>query len=248
MTRHPLVLAAPLLLAGAVVALSFAAATPVDRPDAEPPVITPGGPLADAKPVPPPSDAIVLFDGSSLDAWQTTDNKPAAWTLADGAMTIAPGSGSIITKQKFSDAQIHVEFATPAQPHGESQERGNSGVYLQGRYEVQVLDSFQNQTYPDGQCGAIYKQHAPLVNASLPPGRWQTYDIIFRAARFDDAGNKTANATITVLHNGVLIQDHAEVSGITGSAPFKESAAPGPIYLQDHGNPGRFRNIWIRPL
>lgn len=239
MSTRPLTIAF-LALAGA--AFAFA---PLSRPD-EPKVVTPGA--NDAPPVPPPSDAVVLFDGKTLDNWQTMDKKPSPWGLADGAMVIRPGGASVITKQTFKDFQLHVEFATPAEPHGDSQERGNSGVYLQGRYELQVLDSFKNPTYPDGQCGAIYKKHAPLVNASREPGKWQTYDIVFRAARYDAAGKKTENARATVLHNGVLIQNNSEIDGTTGVAPLSESAEPGPIYLQDHGNPVKYRNIWIRPL
>lgn len=225
-------------------ALAFA---PLSRPD-EPAVIKPGTPADMSKPTPPPSDATVLFDGRSLDNWQTMDKKPAPWGLADGAMVIRPGGASIITKETFGDCQLHVEFATPTDLSGASQERGNSGVYLQGRYEVQVLDSYNNKTYPDGQCGAVYGKHPPLVNACRGPGEWQTYDIIFRAARFDAAGKKTENARVTVLHNGVLIQNNAEIDGTTGSSPIKESAEPGPVYLQDHGNPVKYRNIWIRPL
>jgi hypothetical protein len=211
-----------------------------------PRAVVPGAACAGA-----PSDAIVLFDGTSLDQWTGPDGKPAGWKAegkAGGAMTIVPGSGSIRTRKSFGDCQIHVEFATPTPASGEGQERGNSGVYIQGRYEVQVLDSFKSETYPDGQCGAIYKQHAPLVNACRAPGEWQSYDIVFRAAKFDSAGKVSRPVRITVLHNGVLIQDNAEVRGTTGSAPGKEEPGDGPIDLQDHGNAVKYRNIWVRPL
>lgn len=216
----------------------------------EPRIVSPGR-IAAVTPVAPPSDAVVLFDGTSLDSWRGESDEPAVWHV-DGqpgaAMTIKPGGGGIFSKMTYADAQIHVEFATPSEPKGEGQERGNSGVYIQGRYEVQVLDSFKNSTYPNGQCGAIYAQHAPLVNASRGPGEWQTYDIIFRAAKFDDAGKRIAPARLTVIHNGVLIQDHAEASGETTAAPMKEGSGDGPLFLQDHGNAVRYRNIWIRRL
>ncbi len=199
-------------------------------------------------PDPVPSDAIVLFDGTSLEHWQHADGSPASWIVEDGAMTVKPGSGSIHTVPVLQSAQLHIEFATPAEVQGEGQGRGNSGVYLQRRYEVQVLDSYENQTYADGQCGAIYKQYPPLVNASRGPGEWQTYDIIFTAAEFDDAGSKTSPARVTVIHNGVLIQHDRPLKGVTGASRFGESSEPGPILLQDHGNPVRYRNIWYRPL
>lgn len=197
----------------------------------------------------PPSDAIVLFDGSSAEQWRRADGMAdCPWRIEDGAMVVVPGAGSITSRQAFRDIQLHIEFATPAVVVGDGQGRGNSGVYLMGRYEVQILDSFGNETFPKGQCGAIYNTHPPLVNASRPPGEWQTYDIVFRAPRFDDLGNKVGNASITVLHNGVLIHDSAEVPSPTGAAPNRESPGAGPIYLQDHGNPVRFRNIWVREL
>lgn len=213
----------------------------VDREDDPPRVVEPGTSTR------PPSDAVVLFDGSSLEGWTSVDGSPARWTVEAGAMVVN-GTGSIRSTHMFKDAQIHIEFATPAEVAGEGQGRGNSGVYIQGRYEVQVLDSYGNETYADGQCGAIYGQHAPLVNASRPPGVWQTYDIIFRGARFDASGRKTEPARITVLHNGVVIHDHAEASGPTGASLSRESPEPGPLLLQDHGNPVRFRNVWVREL
>ncbi len=234
-------------------ALGLAGQPDKNSEPAEPRIVTPGAaPCMFA----PPSDAIILFDGTNLDEWTVAPDKdpsrgPAKWKpegKRGGAMTIEPHSGSIVTKRTFGDAQIHVEFATPEKVEGDGQERGNSGVYLQGRYEVQVLDSFNNKTYFDGQCGAVYKQHAPLVNASRAPGQWQTYDIIFHAARFDPKGQKVSPARVTVLHNGVLIQDEATITGTTGGSLSPEGPGEGPLYLQDHGNPGRYRNIWMRPL
>jgi hypothetical protein len=195
-----------------------------------------------------PSDAIVLFDGSSLDGWTYTNGKAAEWSIEGDAMVVKPGSGSIVSKAKFNDAQIHLEFATPTKVEGEGQGRGNSGMYLQGRYEVQILDSFENETYGNGQCSAIYGQYEPLVNVSRGPGQWQTFDVIFHAPKFDGDGKKTAPGTVTVFHNGVLTQDHVELQGVTGGSLSPESAEPGPILLQDHNNLTRFRNVWVRRL
>jgi len=210
-----------------------------------PPVITPG-----AAPGGAPSGAVVLFDGSSLSNWTTREGKPAGWKAEGkpgGTVTVVPKSGDIVSTQTFGSAQIHVEFMTPVE-EGEGQDRGNSGVYIQGRYELQVLDSFKNETYPDGQCGAVYKQHVPLVNVCRPQGQWQTYDIIFHAAAFDGSGKKTANARITALQNGVLIQDNAEIAGPTGGAIVEQEKPTGPLLLQEHGHPVQFRNVWFRPL
>lgn len=219
-------------------ALSLLTAAACYSQDGAPPVVS-------ALPCEAPSDAIVLFDGDDLDNWQHRDGSPAGWKLVDGAMEVT--EGGIVTRQKFGDMQLHLEFRMPAPPVGEGQDRGNSGVYIHGNYEVQVLDSYMNETYFDGQCAAIYKLSAPLVNASRPPGLWQTYDIIFRAARFDSQGAVTEKATVTVLHNGVLVQDHVEVSP-TGGAMGNEEFEEGPIFLQDHNHPVRFRNIWVRDL
>jgi hypothetical protein len=217
---------------------------------AEPVIIDPG-PVAG-----PPSDAIVLFDGKDLSAWNNVNGGEAKWLVKDGIMTVVPRSGSITTKQEFGDVQLHLEWATPAEVVGEGQGRGNSGVYLMGRYEVQILDSFNNQTYFGGQAGAIYKQYAPLVNASRAPGLWQTYDIIFHAPAFDAQGGVTKRGRVTVLHNGVLVQDNVEILGATsqkgGPQPdipdYKPHPAKASLLLQDHHNPVRFRNIWVRPL
>lgn len=207
--------------------------------DPEPKVIDPG---------PPPSDAIVLFDGKDLSQWKAQGGGEAKWKLLGDGSTEVSGTGSIVTKESFGDCQLHVEWATPAEVKGKDQGRGNSGVYLQGRYEIQVLDSYENKTYPKGQAGAFYMQAAPLVNASRKPGEWQTYDIIFRAPK-TDADGKTIPGSFTVLHNGILVQDHTPVKGdATTAALFKGVTATGPLVLQDHGNPVRYRNIWLRKL
>jgi hypothetical protein len=215
-------------------------------PKEEPRVVTPGESGL------PPSDAVVLFDGKDLSQWVGKDGGPARWKVENGYMEVVRGTGDITSKQKFGDMQLHVEWATPKKVEGEGQGRGNSGVFLMNQYEVQVLDSYQNKTYYHGQAGAIYKQYAPLVNASRPPGEWQTYDIIFRAPKRDEAGNIVKKATVTVLHNGVLIQDHVEILGTTThldvEPTYEKHADQEPIKLQDHGNPMRFRNIWVRPL
>jgi hypothetical protein len=239
-------LAAMTISAGAQVSTKWPQHS-TERP--QPPVVTPG-PFADAR---PPSDAIVLFDGQSLAGWTSSDHagESAKWKLADGYVEVVAGTGAIETKQAFGDVQLHVEWRAPTPPKGESQERGNSGVFLMGRYEVQVLDSYHNITYPDGQAGAIYGQFPPLVNASRPPGEWQTYDIVFHRPRFDASGAVVKPARVTVLHNGVLVQDNVELSGPTAHQsrpPYAKHADALPLMLQDHGDPMRFRNIWIRKL
>lgn len=209
------------------------------KPDPEPPVVEPG---------PPPSDAMVLFDGKDLSLWESEDNGPAKWQVKDGVMTVVPHSGYIHTKAAFGSCQLHIEWASPSVVTGEGQGRGNSGVYLMGRYEIQVLDSFQNKTYPNGQCGALYGHSAPLVNACRKPGEWQSYDIIFHPPELLEDGSVQAGSC-TVMHNGVLIQDHIPVGDKpTTAAPLNGLASKGPLYLQDHGNPVRFRNVWIRQL
>ena len=225
----------------AVGAVAGAQKTQKIKPD-PPRVVSPGLGAA------PPSDAIVLFNGENLAGWTKRDGSAAGWKVEDGVMLAVRGQGPVISEELFQDVQLHLEFATPSPPTGKGQGRGNSGVYLQGRYEVQVLDSYENATYPNGQCGAIYGHHPPLVNACRAPGEWQTYDILFRAARFDGEGRKTADARITVFHNGVLIQDHAPAPSPTAASMNGEGAGPGPLYLQDHGNPVRYRNIWMRPI
>lgn len=210
----------------------------------EPKIVDPGSNGA------APADAIVLFDGKDLSQWVGKDGSAAKWAVKDGMATVN-STGSITTKQEFGDMQLHIEWATPAEVKGEGQGRGNSGVLLQNRYEVQILDSYNNKTYVNGQAGSVYKQYPPLVNASRKPGEWQAYDIIFRAPTFDDQGNVTKRAHITVMHNGVLVQDHVEVMGTTShdQAPkYEKHPAKQPFSLQDHGNPMRFRNIWVRTL
>ena len=206
----------------------------------EPKVVDPG---------PPPADAIVLFDGTDLSKWANDKGGPAKWEVKDGVATVN-GTGYIHTRQAFGDCQLHVEWATPAEVKGDGQGRGNSGVYLQGLYEVQVLDSYDNKTYFDGQAGAIYKQHPPLVNVCRKPGEWQTYDIIYHGPRFGTDGKLLKPGNFTVLQNGVLIQDHVEIQGDTMKSPPRYAAHPAklPLALQDHGNPVHYRNIWIREL
>ncbi|HEY2375049.1 MAG TPA: DUF1080 domain-containing protein [Gemmatimonadaceae bacterium] len=201
----------------------------------------------------PPSDAVVLFDGRSLDGWQSADSSghPARWKVADGYMEVVAGAGNIATTRGFGDVQLHVEFMEPVPAHGEGQERGNSGVFLMGIYEVQVLDSYQNPTYADGAVGAIYGQYPPLVNASRPPGEWQTYDIVFHRPRFAANGNLTSPARMTILFNGILIQDNAVLTGPTAHKqrpPYAKHPDLLPLILQDHGDLVRFRNIWVREL
>jgi hypothetical protein len=208
-----------------------------------PTVVTPGEQGA------PPSDATVLFDGTSLEAWQNGD-EAAKWNLitSSSAMEVKKGTGSLRTKQSFGDVQLHIEWASPSVVKGNGQGRGNSGVYLQGRYEIQVLDSFNNTTYFDGQAGSFYGNAAPLVNVSRPPGKWQTYDILFVAPKPQKDGSVNPGS-FTVLHNGVLIQHNTPIKGgATTAAAFKGVTPKGPLVLQDHGNPVRFRNIWIREL
>lgn len=198
-----------------------------------------------------PSDAIVLFDGKNLNQWTDQKGKPPGWIIKDGIMTVKPGSGSIITKQNFADCQLHVEWRTPAIVKGEGQERGNSGVLMQSRYELQILDSYNNRTYSNGQAGAIYKQHVPLVNASLKPGEWQKYDIFYTAPRFNLDSTVKTPAYITVVHNGVLVQNHVEIKGTVahvGQPKYQKHPFALPLMLQEHEFPVSFRNIWIREI
>lgn len=211
----------------------------------EPRVVTPGGMAK------PPSDAIVLFDGKNLDEWVAAkDGKPAGWKTDGSAMTVVKGTGAIRTKKEFGDIQLHIEFRPPSVVEGTGQGRGNSGVFLQGRYELQVLDSYNNRTYSNGQAGSIYKQSMPLVNACLPPGEWQVYDVIYTAPRFNADGIKITPAYITVFQNGILVQNHTEIRGTTEYIGMPKNVAhgKGPLELQDHGNPTSFRNVWVREL
>jgi hypothetical protein len=217
-----------------------------DRP--LPPVVDPGpaGP-----PVPAPSDAVVLFEGKDLSGWTDEKGGPAGWKVENGCVEVAAGTGSIQTKLGFGDCQLHVEWAAPAVVQGEGQDRGNSGVYLMNTYEVQVLDSYDNKTYADGSAAAIYGQYPPLVNACRRPGEWQTYDIVFHAPRFDEDKKLVAPARMTVFHNGLLVHDDDVLTGPTAHharPPYAWHPDRMPLSLQDHGNPVRYRNIWIREL
>lgn len=215
---------------------------------AAPKVVTPG---ESNLPLAPPSDAVVLFDGSNLDGWCDSEGQPSKWKIVDGVMESVPGSGYIFTRQAFGDMQLHVEWSSPTKVEGRSQGRGNSGVFLMGLFEVQVLDSFENRTYADGSAGSVYGQYPPLVNASRGPGQWQSYDIIFHRAKFDARGDLTDKASITVLHNGVLIQDNTHPFGPTSwilHHEYKDIGPKAPLSFQDHGNPVRYRNVWVRDL
>jgi len=216
-----------------------------------PPIVTPGTASTQDVPGKPPSDAIVLFDGTNLDKWLAEDGSPAKWKVENGYAEVVARMHNIHTKDSFGDCQLHVEFMEPTPPHGDSQERGNSGVFLMNTYEIQVLDSYDNKTYADGQAASVYGQYPPLVNAARPPGQWQWYDIIFHGPRFDPGGKLLKPARVTVLHNGVLVQDNVELTGPTGHherPPYKPGPDKAPLALQDHGNPVRYRNIWLREL
>jgi hypothetical protein len=225
-----------------------------DRP--QPPIVAPG--VSATLGAPPPSDAELLFDGKDLSKWQNSRGQAAAWPIRDGYMETAARGGGIRTRGRWADFQLHVEWAAPTPARGTGQGRGNSGILINGLYEVQVLDSYRALTYPDGQAGAIYGQMPPLVNACLPPGEWQTYDIFFESPRWNDQGELVKKAIITVLHNGIIIQNHYDLTGCTdgvGGVPWKSLGnydrhhAPEVfVELQDHNNPVRFRNIWIRRM
>jgi hypothetical protein len=215
-----------------------------------PPIITPGTSSTPAQPGKPPSDALVLLGpGADTGRWvMVKEGGPVTWAMKGGVLE--SGKGLIRTKDEFEDFQLHIEWATPSVVKGQDQGRGNSGVFLHGLYEVQVLDSYDNTTYPDGQAAALYGQFPPLVNASRKPGEWQSYDILFTGPRFKD-GKVEKPAVVTVLHNGVVVHNATAYYGPTSHKnipPYKPSVTKGPIALQDHGNPVRFRNIWLRPL
>jgi hypothetical protein len=197
-----------------------------------------------------PSDAIILFSGKDLNEWTTLDGAPAAWEIKDGAFTVAKGKGDIKTKKTFGDIQLHIEWRAPSEIVGEGQGRGNSGIFLQERYELQVLDSYESVTYSNGQAGSIYKQSIPLVNATRKPGEWQAYDVVYTAPKFSDNGRIITPATITVIHNGAVVQNHTTIWGPTEykGLPVYISHGKASLKLQDHGNPVSFRNIWIREL
>ncbi len=218
----------------------------INRP--KPPVVEPA---ASAAAAPAPKDAIILFDGTNLDAWKSTEGGAAQWKVMGGFLEVNPGTGPIETKAKFADVQLHIEWESPNPPVGKGQDRGNSGIFFMGQFEVQVLDSYRADTYADGQAGALYGQYPPLANASRPPGEWQAYEIAFRRPRFDTDGKLVEPARLTVFHNGILIQNNEELWGGTNwlePAPYDSHVTRGPIELQDHGHQVRFRNIWLREL
>jgi hypothetical protein len=223
-----------------------------DRERPLPPVVTPGTFSSQDEPGRPPSDAIVLFDGKDYSQWVASDGSPTKWVVKDGALVCVPGSGYIRTLQSFGDCQLHIEWAAPTPTEGSGQGRGNSGVFFgNGRYETQVLDSYENPTYADGSAASIYGQYPPLVNATRAPGQWQTYDIIWTAPKFDAEGKLLSPARITTLHNGVLVQNNVELTGPVpwiGRPAYHAHPERLPIAMQDHGNPVRFRNIWVREL
>ena len=221
----------------------------LDRP--VPAVVDPGTPSNQTAVGKPPADAVLLFDGRDLSKWSGANGKPPAWKVENGYLEIVPGTGDLATKDSFGDCQLHVEFSEPTPPTGESQGRGNSGVFLMGLYEIQVLDSYNNRTYADGQAAAVYGQYPPLVNASRPPGEWQSYEIIFHGPRFTSSGSVLRPARVTVLHNGVLVQDNMELTGPTAHQhrpPYQPHPEKLPLKLQEHHNAVRFRNLWIREL
>jgi len=239
----------------ATVIFLFAAAAAAQDPW---PVHDPNRPMAKVvapgpagPPVPPPADAIVLFDGQDLGQWTDAKGQPAKWKVENGHMEVVPKTGGIRTVKGFGDCQLHVEWMAPSPAKGTDQDRGNSGVFLMDIYEVQILDCYESKTYADGQTASLYGQHPPLVNACRPPGEWQTYDIVFHRPRFDDGGKVLAPARMTVFHNGLLVHDCAVLTGPTAHKarpPYKAHAAKLPISLQDHSHPVRFRNIWLREL
>ena len=248
-----------LLAALAVTALASACSAQVDpkweihdRTRPNPPVVTSGTASTQDAPGKPPSDAIVLFDGKDLSKWaQKKDGSAAQWKVENGYFEVAAKTGDIRTKDGFGDCQLHVEFREPDPPKGEDQDRGNSGVFLMGLYEIQVLDSYNSKTYADGQVSAVYGQYPPLVNAARAPGQWQTYDIIWHGPRFDAAGKLARPAHVTIFHNGVLTQDNVELTGPTGHhvrPPYAAGPDKLPLSLQDHNHPVRYRNIWLREL
>jgi hypothetical protein len=261
MYRRPFRSIGPAALAGALAAVAIllgpqqgTAQSPHDWPVHDedrpsPPIVEPA---RQDRPAPPPSDAIILFDGSDLSHWRDGEG-PATWKVQDGYMEVVEGTGSLRTRRGFGDVQLHVEWATPLPSPSDGRYRGNSGVYLMDRYEIQVLDSYRDEAriYPDGQAAAVYGQYPPLVNASLPPGEWQTFDIFFRRPRFDADGTVVRPARVTLIHNGVLVQDNVELTGPTAHQarpPYEAHADREPLMLQNHGDAVRFRNIWVREL
>ena len=222
-----------------------------DKRRPQPAVVTPGTFSTQEQPGTPPSDAVVLFDGKDLSKWQSAKGGDAPWKVDNGALVVEPHSGMIQTKEQFADVQLHVEWMEPEGIKGRSQGRGNSGIFLMGLYELQVLDNYQSETYADGMAGSIYGQYPPLANATRPQGQWQVYDVVFHPPKYED-GKVARPATETVFLNGVLVQDHTQLIGPTEHQKLttypSEHPAKGPLQLQDHGNPVRFRNIWVRPI
>jgi hypothetical protein len=253
--RQALSIAASLLVASTALAQRRVQPKPADTEvwTPVPPIVTPGRTNAD-----PPSDAVVLFDGRNADAWVSAkDGSPAKWTVADGVLTVNKPSGDIRTKRSFSNYQLHIEWRVPENVTGKDQERGNSGVYLastpDGGYELQVLDSYNNTTYVNGQAASIYKQYPPLANAMRKPGEWQVYDVVWTAPKFKPDGTLDTPAYVTAFHNGVLVQNHVALKGDTKyiGTPEYKAHGPAPILLQAHGDPSppiSFRNIWVREL
>jgi hypothetical protein len=235
-------------LPAALAVILLGAATLAAQSEPQPRVVDPG------KSGQPPSDAVILFDGKDVSEWTRRDGSPAGCSAAEGAMVCKTGAGDIYSKKKFRAAQIHLEYSLPLMPDQSSQARGNSGVYLHGRYEVQILDSYENPTYPNGASAALYGQAAPLVNASRPPDQWQTYDIIFHPPTCSAGGKLIERGSVSVIWNGVLVQDHVTIKNIGRGCIEGKIGEPGPLMLQDHNYPGapftvmRFRNIWYRTL
>lgn len=203
---------------------------------------------ADAKPVPPPKGAIVLFDGKDASGWVRTNGKPFPWKIENGAMVCVPDSGSVRTKRKFGDHKLHIEFKVPFMPWSLGQARGNSGVFIQGRYEVQVLDSYLIKKPGKGDCGALYGLIAPSKNASKPPRVWQSFDITFRAPKFGPSGKMITKGRLTVVHNGITVIDDKEIPKVTPGGLDQDPTRPGALMLQDHDNTLTYRNIWLVPL
>ena len=196
----------------------------------------------------PPQNAVLLFNGADVENWTTRDGQPAGWRAVDGELHVVPGSGDIQSRQRFTDFYLHLEFRCPDMPEATGQAKGNSGVFLQGRYEIQVLDSYGINIPGMGDCGAIYNQFAPLVNACKPPMEWQSYDVVFRAPRCDGAGQVEEGVRLTALHNGVPILNNVQLPGVTGAAIDEAVDQPGPLLLQDHGDLVAYRNIWAVEL
>jgi hypothetical protein len=244
--QRVITISAAIIIQTSLIAQKDPATTEVWKPEVK--VVTPGKTNTDA-----PSDAIILFNGTTASGWQHANGDEAKWTVADNALTVKPGTGAIQSKQKFGDCQLHIEWRIDKNVKGENQDRGNSGVFLMGRYELQVLDNYNNinKTYVNGQAGSMYKQTPPLVNVCKAPGEWQTYDIIFTAPRFSDNGSVITPAHITVMQNGVLVQNNTTLWGNTvyiGSPTYEKHAAKESLMLQDHSHLTSFRNIWIREL